>query len=213
MEKHFIDNKSDELILFFTGWGCDEHEFEHLKTHSDVLLLYNYLDLDLDFDFSKYKEINLLAFSAGVFAASVINFDFKINKKIALSGNPYLFDEELGLSKESQNILCNITEDNADDFARNFLIKTDEEYTKFHNSNRTLISCQREFEALKELYKNNKQNIKNIFDIALIGADDPFFKPTKQAEYYKNKLKIIKNARHNMFFRTDNYCDIINCNL
>ena len=62
MQKYLIDNNSDKLLLFFTGWGCDEYEFEHLNADSDVLLLYNYSDLGLDFDFSKYKEINLIAF-------------------------------------------------------------------------------------------------------------------------------------------------------
>ena len=69
--KHFLmDNGSDSLLLFFSGWGCDEHEFEHLKSGSDVLILYDYNNLRLEFDFSGYREINLLAFSAGVFAAA-----------------------------------------------------------------------------------------------------------------------------------------------
>ena len=108
--KHYLINKNTEnLLIFFTGWGCDEFEFQHLESDSDVLLLYNYKDMNLDFDFSKYKKINLIAFSAGVFIASIFNFaDFKINKidkKIAIDGNPYLFDENLGLSKEMQDIL------------------------------------------------------------------------------------------------------------
>lgn len=32
---------------------------------------------------------------------------FKVNNKIAISGNPYLFDEKFGLSKEIQNIFQN----------------------------------------------------------------------------------------------------------
>ncbi len=213
MEKYFIDNNSDKLILFFTGWGCDEHEFAHLKTATDVLLLYNYVDLNFYFDFSKYKEINLIAFSAGVFVASVLDYNFSINKKIAISGNPYLFDEELGLSKSLQDILYNITEDNADEFTRKYLIKTEDEYKNFHISNRTPDSCQIEFDALKKLYNANKHKIKNIFDIAFIGADDPLFKPSMQKNFYGDKLKLIENARHNMFFRIQSYEDILNCNI
>lgn len=78
-------------MIFFTGWGCDEYEFEHLDSVSDVLLLYDYSDLNLDFDFSRYKTFDLAAFSAGVFVASVMRFNFDINRKIAISGNPYLF--------------------------------------------------------------------------------------------------------------------------
>ena len=208
MQTYFIDNSSNKLLIFFAGWGCDEYEFEHLNSESDVLILYNYLDLNLVFDFSKYKEFNLIAFSAGVFVGSIFNFDFKINRKIAIDGNPYLFDEKFGLSKEVQKLLYNITEENANDFARNYLVKTDEEWKNFHPSRRTLESCCIEFDCLKEIYKKQIQNIKNIYDYALIGEDDPLFNVSYQKEYYGDKLKIIKNARHNLFFRINKYEDI-----
>ena len=31
MKQYFIDNKSDKLLVFFAGWGCDEHQFANLK--------------------------------------------------------------------------------------------------------------------------------------------------------------------------------------
>ncbi len=209
MKQYFINKNSDNLLLFFTGWGCDEYEFEHLKSESDVLLLYDYSDLNLDFDFSKYKKINLIAFSAGVFATSIFNFrNFnisKIDKKIALDGNPYLFDEYFGLSKEMQKILYSVNETNADEFALNFLIKTDEERKNFRHSKRTTQSCVRELDCLKELYITNKQNIKDIYDMAIFGEDDSIFNISAQKEFYKNRLHFVKNARHNIFFRIKNY--------
>lgn len=205
MKKHLISKNSENLIIFFTGWGCDEYEFEHLKSKSDVLLFYDYSDLNFDFDFSKYKKIDLMAFSAGVFIASIMEFNFKINKNIAISGNPYLFDEYYGLSKEIQDILFNITEENADNFAKNYLVKTDEEWKIFHHSKRTLESCKLEFSSLKDLYKSHKQKIKNIYDIALMGDDDHIFNISAQREFYGEKLKLLKNARHNLFFRMNEY--------
>jgi len=210
VKKFLIDNNSDNLLLFFTGWGCDESEFEHLKSDYNVLLLYDYTDLNFNFDFSKYKKIDLISFSAGVFIASITNLDVKINKKIAVSGNPYLFDEKFGLSKEIQNVLSTVTEENADDFARNYLIKTDEEWQKFHHSKRTIDSCQAEFENLKNLYKKNKQNIRDIFDSAIIGLDDVIFNITAQKEFYGKRLKFVENARHNLFFKINKYEEILN---
>lgn len=210
MKQYFINKNSDKLIIFFSGWGCDEYEFEHLKSESDVLIFYDYTDLSYDFDFSKYSQINMLSFSAGVFVGSLFKHDFKINKKIAISGNPYLFDENFGLSKSIQEVLCNITEENCDDFARNYLVKTDEEYKNFHNSRRTIKSCNLEFEALKRVYKQEYNNIKDTYDMALIGAEDPIFNPENQKEYYGKRLKIVQNARHNMFFRIKTYEEIIN---
>jgi len=208
MKKYFVDKNSDKLLLFFTGWGCDEYEFEHLEADSDILYFYDYIDLNYNFDFSKYKEINLIAFSAGVFVASVLDFDLKINKKIAISGNPYLFDEELGLSKEVQTMLCNVTEENADDFAKNYLVKTEEEYKKFHNSHRTVESCISEFESLKKLYERNFDRIKDIYDTAIISDGEPLFNPDAQKRFYGERARIVQNARHNIFFRIERYEDI-----
>ena len=210
MKKYFINKNSDTLLLFFAGWGCDEYEFEHLNSDTDVLILYDYTDLSLDFDFSKYKRFNLIAFSAGVFAASVYNFGFNIDTKVAISGNPYLFDEHFGLSSEIQDILYNITEENADEFAKSYLVKTDEEFKKFHHSMRTIQSCRSELDSLKKLYRIQKQNIKDIYDTVFIGEDDPIFNVSAQKEFYGEKLHIVKNARHNLFFRIEKYEQFFN---
>jgi biotin synthesis protein BioG len=209
MQKHLINNGSDRLILFFTGWGCDEYEFAHLKASSDVLLLYNYSDLELDFDFSKYKKIDLIAFSAGVFIASIMKLDFETRKRIAISGNPFMFDEKFGISKDTQKVLCSITSENADDFAKNYLIKTDTEWAKFHHSKRPFSSTMAEFESLKQLYQTHKQKINDIFDVAIAGEDDPIFNVSAQKEFYGNRLKVIENARHNLFFRIESYEEIV----
>ena len=123
---------------------------------------------------------------------------------------PYLFDERLGLSNEIQDVLRNITAENADDFARNYLVKTEEEWKIFHHSRRTLDSCKAEFENLKKIYESNKQNIKDIFDIALMGENDKIFNLSVQKEFYGKRLKIIENARHNLFFRTNRYEQLLN---
>jgi len=209
MKQYLINKNSDSLLIFFTGWGCDEYEFEHLEANSDVLILYDYSDLNLNFDFSKYKNCNLIAFSAGVFIASIFNFDFKINKKVAIGGNPYLFDEYFGLSKEILNVFDNITKENANDFAKNYLVKTDYEWKKFHHSRRTLNSCNEELENLKKLYYNYQNDIKDIFDFAIVGEEDPIFNVSAQKEFYGEKLYTIKNARHNLFFRIKNYEEIL----
>ena len=210
MKKYFINKNSENLLIFFTGWGCDEYEFKHLESNSDVLLLYDYKDLNLDFDFSKYKNVDLIAFSAGVFVASITNFDFKINQKIAIDGNPYLFDEKLGLSPKMQDILYNITEENAEEFARDYLVKTDEEWKSFHPSRRSLESCRKEFDCLKNLYRKNYKKIKNIYDFALMGDDDRIFNISAQREFYGERLNIVKNARHNLFYRINKYEQILN---
>ena len=38
MNKYLINKNSDTFLLFFTGWGWNEFEFNHLKSSSDVLI-------------------------------------------------------------------------------------------------------------------------------------------------------------------------------
>ncbi|MBR6127341.1 DUF452 family protein [bacterium] len=210
MKQYFINKNSNKLILFFAGWGCDEYEFEHLIADCDLLIFYDYTDLEYNFDFSRYSEINILSFSAGVFVGSVFKYVFNINKKIAVGGNPYLFDEKLGLSESMQKTLFELTEDSCEEFTKNYLVKTEEEYLNFHNAKRTPESCQKEFTALKNLYDKEYKNINDDYDIAIIGAEDPIFNPDSQKEYYSERIRIIDNARHNLFFRIKNYNEIFN---
>ena len=67
-----------------------------------------------------------------------------------------------------------------------------------------------EFDKLKEFYLINKQNIKDIYDYAIIGEEDQIFNISIQKEFYKNRLNIIKNARHNLFFRINKYEQLLN---
>ena len=111
-----------------------------------------------------------------------------------------------------QKYLYNLTEDQCEQFAKNYLVKTEEEYKNFHTSKRTLESCQTEFESLLKIYKQEFYNIKDLYDIAIIGNEDLLFNANnkQQKEYYKERCRIIPNARHNLFFRIKSYNEIIN---
>ena len=72
MKVHLQNNGSDNLILFFCGWGMDENPFSVLKSSCDVLYVYDYVTTDFpEFDFSKYKSVKLLSFSYGVYAGAI----------------------------------------------------------------------------------------------------------------------------------------------
>lgn len=212
MQKYFLDNNSDKLILFFTGWGCDENQFTNLTTKNNVLLLYDYQNLDLEFDFSKYIEINALAYSAGVFISSIMDKKIpNVNKKIAINGNPYLFDEKFGLSKALVQEFKEINLDNYLDFRRKYMVETDEEFEKYNElqSLRTLESCQSELEALEILYKDEKENINQNFDKAIIAEDDIIFNVENQKMFYKDKIKILPKAKHHIFFKFKTFEEIL----
>ena len=79
---------------------------------------------------------------------------------------------------------------------------------KKHQSRRTIDSSNKELDALYEIYIREKENIKPVFDIVLAGDNDEIFPLETQQEFFKDKLCIVKNARHNIFYRLKNYEDV-----
>ena len=212
MQYSFYDHGSKDLIVFFSGWGCDDHQFTNLHDVKDVLILYDYQDLNLDFDFSKYAHIDVIAYSAGVFIASVMAEKLPhVRKKVAVCGNPYLFDETLGISQATLQVFREITLDNYLEFRRKYMVFTDEEYEKYNQlqSLRNSESCQNELIFLQKLYAQKKMTLHPDFDKALAAENDLIFKLPIQKAFYKNKLKVIKNARHHVFFEFNSFEDIL----
>ena len=90
MKTYLQNNNSDNLILFFCGWGMDENPFSILKNTSDVLYVYDYTVPECEdffnFDFSKYKSVKLLAFSYGVYASGIAKLpeNLKLDFSVAI---------------------------------------------------------------------------------------------------------------------------------
>lgn len=212
MRYFFQNNHARDLILFFAGWGCDENQFTNLHDSQDVLIVYDYQDLTLDFDFSAYAHIDVIAYSAGVFVASLLADKIPhLRRKVALCGNPYLFDETLGLSQKIVQVLQNITLENYLDFRRQYMVFSDEEYVRYNQlqSLRTIESCASELTALQKIYNEKKAQINPTFDMAIAAENDRIFNLSAQQNFYQDKLKIIKNARHHIFFKFAGFADIL----
>lgn len=99
MRIHLEKNNSENLILFFCGWGMDENPFSILNNTSDVLYVYDYTTPEFDvFDFSAYKKVDLLAFSYGVYASGITNLcNVKVNSCTAINGTLVPVDDKLGV--------------------------------------------------------------------------------------------------------------------
>ena len=212
MQYFFQNNNSNELIVFFAGWGCDENQFVNLHDKKDVLILYDYQDLELNFDFSKYKNVYVIAYSAGVFVASVCADKIQnVRKKVAVCGNPYLFDETLGISEATVKAFKEITLDNYLDFRKKYMVVTDEEYKKYNQlqSLRTIESCENELVALQTMYEQLRSQINPVFDSAIAAENDLIFNILEQKKFYREKLKIVENAKHHIFFRYNSFEDLL----
>ena len=210
METYLKNSNSDEIIVFLTGWGCDNHPYETMSSDCDVLICWDYSSLDFKFNFSKYKNCYLIAYSAGVFVAGLIkeklpNFAYKI----AINGNPMLFDEKYGIHKSMLKVFKSLNLENYIDFRLNYLVQNNEEleYFNAHQPLRTFKSCFHELYKLEE-YAKRKYNTMD-FDKAILGANDKIFNHNAQKEYYKGKYKIIENSAHDVFYHFRNFNEIL----
>lgn len=215
MQVKLINNNSDKLIIFLTGWGCDDNQFEFMKSSEyDVLICYDYTNLDFDFDFSKYSECNLIAFSAGVCISSVISNKLPpLKKKIAINGNPLAYNEYYGLRKEILEVFAGVRKETALEFRREFLVYDDKEFRMFNASQslRTFESCKEELVSLKS-YDNENITLMD-FDVAVLSVNDKIFYFDRQKEYWSDKSEcvILDNCAHFPFFRLDSFEKIMEC--
>ncbi|NTU90356.1 MAG: DUF452 family protein [Chlorobiaceae bacterium] len=96
----------DELLLFFNGWGMDRALAEWLRSEKpglashDLVVLYDYSDLTLPEElrhaFAGYREIDLVAWSLGVWAALHADLD-RVRRAVALNGTPFPIDDARGI--------------------------------------------------------------------------------------------------------------------
>ena len=92
------------------------------------------------------------------------------------------------------------------------MVFSDNEYAKYNElqSLRSLESCQSELAYLQQLYSEYKDKIVPCFDKAIVAEDDLLFNLNAQKDFYKEKLSIIPNARHHIFFRFNSFEEILN---
>lgn len=102
MKTKLIQNNSNDLVVFLTGWGCDDNQFKNFYSSKNLLLCWDYSTLDFEFDFGKYNKVSLLTYSAGVLIACLLQDKFpKFDKKVAVNGNPLMIDAKFGISKKN----------------------------------------------------------------------------------------------------------------
>ena len=201
MKTKLIENNSNDLVVFLTGWGCDDNQFKNFSSSKNLLLCWDYSTLDFEFDFSKYNKVSLLTYSAGVLIACLLQDKFpEFDKKVAVNGNPLMTDKKFGISKTIIDLMLNLNLDNCMEFISTYLIYDNQELKKF-----LAIPSYRPFESSKqEIIKLQEYcNLKfepMEFDKVILSDSDKVFNPNTQKEYFKDKFVLLKNAAHHTPF-------------
>lgn len=124
MNHEFVKRSgSKRLILIFAGWGMDANPFRHVSRPGyDTLVVWDYRDLMVDWSIvANYDEIALIAWSMGVYAASMTihAIDHLITAKIAVNGTMTPVDNLRGIPEATFELTAStLDEQNLNKFFR-----------------------------------------------------------------------------------------------
>ena len=166
--------KTPRLLLFFAGWGMDEHPF-----------------LQYDFDTSPlagYTVIDVVAWSMGVWAASQVlsKVSLPIRRRIAINGSPFPIDEKRGIPPAIfMGTLEGLNEASLRKFQRR-MCADGNVFARFQ-----LTAPERSIEELKEELAAVAEQYRMLptetfaWEQAIIGESDRIFPPTNQRAAWK----------------------------
>lgn len=201
MKQHFLlKNGHRQLLLFFAGWGMDEHPFLPIHpTHRDWMICYDYRSLDFDESpLNEYAEITIVAWSMGVWAASQVmkqHPSLLNSQRIAINGTLYPINEGKGISPAIfEGTLEGLNEQTLQKFQRRMCASATD-YKSFQ-----AMSPQRPVEELKEelatigTLASSLSPVLHPWHTAYIGKEDRIFLPHNQREAWNKVALSIKEV-------------------
>ncbi len=221
MQIEFINKqKSNKLLLFFTGWGHCPNTLSQIKTTGfDVAVAFDYRQKPNPTDLQKiinlYDEVHLLAWSFGVFVANEVLQGVKLHSSIAINGSISPISNDKGIPIRIFNkTLQTITPENLQKF--NLRMCNNNEAQAYYSKckpNRTFAEQKQELQFLKD-WATNTPTDTNIFQSAYISSNDKIFTPQNLQNAWeqllpKSKIKIME-APHFPFYLHNDILEILN---
>lgn len=153
-------NGKENLIIFATGWGMDEHPFNHLASDNfDVLMCYDYSSVapssSLDNLLKQYASIYLIGWSMGVWAGQKLFAGKKesFTRTIAINGTLCPVHDDFGIPiKIFDATLTTLTKETRHKFYRRMCReKTNFKFFLSRQPQRDLDDQRRELAALSTM--------------------------------------------------------------
>lgn len=196
MQFHWLNKQNKEnLIIFFAGWSFDETPFKFLDCGDyDVIIMYDYNKLDLPkTDFSNYKNINLIAWSMGVFVAYLLKDKLpKFTKKIAINGTIKPVDDEFGIPQKPFLLTLRHAKTGLEGKFYQNIFNKNEEFEKYIKTpvKRTIENRETELRALYEKIKTTEINYTHFYDKAFISTLDKIIPTKNQVNFWQENSEI-----------------------
>ena len=211
-------NNTEKLILFFNGWGCDEHPFEHLQSANyDVLMLNDYRDLTFPEEafnaVHAYREVHVLAWSFGVWVAQCVLMPLKdqIHSAIAINGTFQPVSAQYGIPEPIiLGTLTNLSARNLEKFQRRMLHGA-ADWQRFDAimPQRELDEVENELFLLTQHFQVGKMK-EGFYTQAIIGTDDRIIPTANQKAFWAGRVPIIELEQgHFCFFAFSSWDEVL----
>jgi len=216
--KYLHKKNSTKLILFMSGWGCDETPFQKIQSDEyDVLICYDYRNLsnaaDIVEELKHYQEYHLIAWSLGVYISSLLFKDHgKIfTNRLAINGSLDPIHETKGIPAAIfQGTIDGLNEKGRDKFFMR-MCGGRSGYAIFmeHQPQRTVEDQKEELICLQNMIFERVISW-DIFDKVLLSSRDMIFpfKNLEQAWKGKSNTRTL-DLPHFCFYNWNKWDEII----
>lgn len=213
MKTTFLHRHSGRrLLIFFNGWGMDNTPFQHWRAGScDVLCVWDYRELTPLPAVTGYREIRLVAWSLGVWAAAVTAMP-PLRCATAVNGTLRPIDEHNGIRAEVfQGTIDNWLDEQARERFHRRVVGTGWPSPTIAASTASSFSPSRQPAEQRDELLALQTNITsrpvpaNIYDCVLISGRDRIFPSAAQLRFWEAaNTRIVKwpGAPHYPFAAT-----------
>lgn len=192
MQTHWLKrNGEPSLAIFVLGWASDYHAIEHLSMDGwDVLAVYDLRKLTAMDLPEGYEQVNLYAWSFGVWAAEIIFAGRKFHEAVALNGTPFPVDDRRGIEPRRMALtLRSIRSQGTEKFFR----RTYGDYYEIISRHLPPRPEDILVEELEYLCKKSVEFYDPSIDWnrAIVGSEDIIFAPENMLAYWGNRAQML----------------------
>lgn len=186
-------NNTSRVVLFFNGWGMDKRVVGHLNNACDVAVLSDYRSLEIPDmgSLKNYKEMDVIAWSMGVWAAanSIETYRLHPQHAIALNGTERPVDDCYGIPCKIYRLTENgMNEQGYKKFLLRIFGDGKEKFLFVEKPLRKIEEMREELELIRKQSGIAQKMIK--WDRVYISEKDLIFPVAQQTAWWKEKTMV-----------------------
>lgn len=206
---------SDRVILFFNGWGMDARAVSHLSAHCDVLMCYDYRSLKEAIlpPLTEYREIHVIAWSMGVWAAANLlpAAGIQPDSLTGLNGTEHPVNDLWGIPVRIYQLTeRGMNEEGRDKFLNRMLDGVEE--LNLFEQHKPLRKIEEVCEELRQI-RIQSTGLQNTlkWDKIYISDKDVIFSVANQQKWWQDRVEVLRSlpGGHYPFYQFESWKQII----